>query len=62
MRLSLSAAVLVSLDHGPALRRLGVRRLRFVTDVVRSADPLVTAILAPASARARTDQPIAALR
>lgn len=34
-------------DHGPALRRLGIGRLRFMADVVASAGEVVSAVLAP---------------
>ncbi|CAL9488598.1 ferritin-like domain-containing protein [Streptomyces sp. enrichment culture] len=43
-----AAAVLVATDHGPALRRLGVGRLRFVADVAATSGKVVTAVLAPA--------------
>ncbi|MFE6825696.1 ferritin-like domain-containing protein [Streptomyces sp. NPDC057690] len=45
--LLLAISVVVAADHGPALRRLGVGRLRFVVDVVISSGPVVSAILAP---------------
>lgn len=35
-----AAAVVVALDHGPALRRLGVGRGRFAREVVRSSGPI----------------------
>jgi hypothetical protein len=41
----LGACLVVVVDHGAALRRLGVRRLRFVTDVMRSSGTVVRAIL-----------------
>ncbi|THA41100.1 ferritin-like domain-containing protein [Streptomyces sp. A1547] len=40
------AAVVVAVDHGPALRHLGVRRRRFTADVIRSSGPLVRAMSA----------------
>jgi hypothetical protein len=36
----------VAVDHGPGLRRLGVKRLRFVADVMTSAGAVVSAVLA----------------
>ncbi|WP_105970340.1 ferritin-like domain-containing protein [Streptomyces geranii] len=47
-RLLLFAVTLVVVvDHGPALRRLGLGRLRFLADVLVSADAVVSAVLAP---------------
>lgn len=43
--LLLGACLVVVADHGSALRRLGVRRLRFVSDVMRSSGAVVSAIL-----------------
>ncbi|GHB36023.1 hypothetical protein GCM10010377_28690 [Streptomyces viridiviolaceus] len=43
----LAASLVVAADHGPALRRLGVGRLRFVADVMASSDAVVSAVLAP---------------
>lgn len=43
--LLLGAGLVVVVDHGSALRRLGVRRLRFVADVMRSSGAVVAAIL-----------------
>ncbi|MER5373745.1 ferritin-like domain-containing protein [Streptomyces sp. NPDC002553] len=45
--LLLAAALVVATDHGPALRRLTVGRLRFVTDVMKSSTTVVAAILTP---------------
>ncbi|GAA2826132.1 hypothetical protein GCM10010441_58260 [Kitasatospora paracochleata] len=45
--LLLAAAVFVAVDHGPALHALRMPRTRFALEVVRSAGPVVTAILAP---------------
>ncbi|MGP4005972.1 ferritin-like domain-containing protein [Streptomyces sp. 4N124] len=45
--LLLAVCLVVAVDHGPALRRLGIRRLRFVADVMASADAVVSAVLAP---------------
>jgi hypothetical protein len=47
-RLLLSAVCLVVVaDHGRALRRLGVGRLRFLTDVVGSSATVTRAVLTP---------------
>jgi hypothetical protein len=46
-RLLLLAACLVVADHGPALRRLGPGRRRFVADVMASSRTVVSAILTP---------------
>ncbi|WP_097985968.1 ferritin-like domain-containing protein [Streptomyces sp. f150] len=35
-----AVALVVAVDHGPALRRLGVGRRRFVAEVVRSSGPI----------------------
>ncbi|MFF5405809.1 ferritin-like domain-containing protein [Streptomyces misionensis] len=45
--LLLAASLVVATDHGPALRRLGVGRRRFVADVVSSSGPVVRAVLSP---------------
>ncbi|MFD7437290.1 ferritin-like domain-containing protein [Streptomyces sp. NPDC059861] len=45
--LLLAVSLVVAADHGPALRRLGVGRLRFVTDVVASSRAVVSAVVAP---------------
>ncbi|MFJ1732310.1 ferritin-like domain-containing protein [Streptomyces sp. NPDC088254] len=54
--LLLAAALVVAADHGPALRRLAVGRLRFVADVMKSSTTVVTAILTP-DPDARTNPP-----
>lgn len=48
------AAAVVAMDHGPALRILGVRRSTFVTDTVRASSPMAAAMHAagpPAAGR-----------
>ncbi|GED86408.1 ferritin-like domain-containing protein [Streptomyces sp. 6-11-2] len=45
--LLLAASLVVAADHGPALRHLGIGRLRFVADVVTSSGAVVSAVLAP---------------
>ncbi|MFF4143533.1 ferritin-like domain-containing protein [Streptomyces sp. NPDC001698] len=45
--LLLAASLVVAADHGPALRRLGIGRLRFVADVVTSSGAVASAVLAP---------------
>ncbi|MFB7109716.1 ferritin-like domain-containing protein [Streptomyces sp. NPDC056291] len=45
--LLLAASLVVAADHGPALRRLGIGRLRFMADVVGSSGAVVSAVLAP---------------
>jgi hypothetical protein len=45
--LLLAASLVVAVDHGPALRRLAIRRLRFVADVMASSGAVVSAVLAP---------------
>ncbi|MFJ9740540.1 ferritin-like domain-containing protein [Streptomyces sp. NPDC101166] len=45
--LLLAVSLVVAADHGPALRRLAVGRLRFVADVMASSTTVVSAILAP---------------
>ncbi|ELP66650.1 ferritin-like domain-containing protein [Streptomyces turgidiscabies] len=45
--LLLAVTLVVAADHGRALRRLGLGRLRFVTDVVTSSGAVVSAVLAP---------------
>ncbi|MFF3503581.1 ferritin-like domain-containing protein [Streptomyces sp. NPDC003247] len=46
--LLLTVSLVVATDHGPALRQLGIGRLRFVTDVMTSSHTVVSAVLAPA--------------
>ncbi|MER7112048.1 ferritin-like domain-containing protein [Streptomyces sp. NPDC000229] len=43
----LAVSVVVAADHGPALRRLGVGRLRFVADVMTSSGLVVSTMLTP---------------
>ncbi|MFF0445969.1 ferritin-like domain-containing protein [Streptomyces sp. NPDC004609] len=45
--LLLVASLVVAVDHGRALRRLGVGRLRFLADVMASSGAVTSAILAP---------------
>ncbi|GGL92553.1 hypothetical protein GCM10010129_40320 [Streptomyces fumigatiscleroticus] len=45
--LLLAACLVVAADHGRALRRLGIGRLRFVADVMASSAEVVSAVLAP---------------
>ncbi|WP_328494720.1 ferritin-like domain-containing protein [Streptomyces sp. NBC_00414] len=45
--LLLAISLVVAADHGPALRRLDIGRLRFVADVMTSSHAVVAAILAP---------------
>lgn len=45
--LLLAASLVVAVDHGPALRRLGIGRLRFVVDVMASSHAAVSAVLVP---------------
>lgn len=45
--LLLAASLVVAADHGPALRRLGLKRLRFVADVMGSSRTVVSAITGP---------------
>ncbi|MEW2621459.1 ferritin-like domain-containing protein [Streptomyces sp. NPDC048106] len=45
--LLLAVTLVVAVDHGPALRRLHVGRLRFVADVVTSSRTIVSAVLSP---------------
>ena len=45
--LLLAVSLVVATDHGPALRRLGIGRLRFVADVAASSGEVVSAVLAP---------------
>ncbi|MEU9974276.1 ferritin-like domain-containing protein [Streptomyces sp. NPDC051014] len=45
--LLLGVCLVVATDHGPALRRLRIGRLRFVRDVMTSSRAVVTAVLAP---------------
>ncbi|MFI8303874.1 ferritin-like domain-containing protein [Streptomyces sp. NPDC085927] len=44
--LLLTVALVVAADHGPALRRLGIGRLRFVADAAASSGAVVSAVLA----------------
>jgi hypothetical protein len=43
--LLLAVSIVVAVDHGPALRRLGIGRLRFVSDVTVSSGPVIAAVL-----------------
>ncbi|MET9081859.1 ferritin-like domain-containing protein [Streptomyces sp. NPDC004237] len=52
--LLLAVCLVVALDHGPGLRRLGIGRLRFVNDVMASSRTVVSAVLPPRPA-ARPD-------
>ncbi|MFE4965470.1 ferritin-like domain-containing protein [Streptomyces sp. NPDC056660] len=45
--LLLAASLVVAADHGRALRRLGIGRLRFVGDVMASSQAVVSAVLVP---------------
>ncbi|MFE0510111.1 ferritin-like domain-containing protein [Streptomyces sp. NPDC058964] len=45
--LLLVVSLVVVVDHGPALRRLAVGRLRFVSDVVGASGTVVSAVLVP---------------
>ncbi|MEU8028823.1 ferritin-like domain-containing protein [Streptomyces sp. NPDC049099] len=45
--LLLAVSLVVAVDHGPALRRLGIGRLRFLADVAASSGAVVSAVLAP---------------
>ncbi|WP_086859215.1 ferritin-like domain-containing protein [Streptomyces milbemycinicus] len=47
--LLLAVSLIVALDHGPALRRLDIGRLRFVADVAASSGEVVSAVLSPRS-------------
>lgn len=47
--LLLSVSLVVAVDHGPALRRLGLGRLRFLAHVRGSSRAVVDAVLSPAS-------------
>jgi hypothetical protein len=49
--LLLAVSLVVATDHGQALRHLGVKRLRFVADVMGSSGPVVSAILNPLPSR-----------
>ncbi|MGW6687153.1 ferritin-like domain-containing protein [Streptomyces sp. NPDC054961] len=46
------AAAVVAVDHGPALRTLGVRRLAFLADTVRTSSPIAAAVRGAARPRA----------
>ncbi|GAA0464180.1 ferritin-like domain-containing protein [Streptomyces olivaceiscleroticus] len=45
--LMLGATGFVALDHGAALRRLGVRRARFIGEAMAGTGPVVAAVLGP---------------
>ncbi|MFE2297255.1 ferritin-like domain-containing protein [Streptomyces sp. NPDC059445] len=45
--LLLAVSLVVCVDHGPALHRLGIGRLRFVADVMTSSHEVLTAVLTP---------------
>ncbi|MFE5142223.1 ferritin-like domain-containing protein [Streptomyces fagopyri] len=45
--LLLAVCLVVAADHGPALRRLSVGRLRFVADVMALSSAVVSAVLVP---------------
>jgi hypothetical protein len=45
--LLLAVSLVVAVDHGRTLRRLGIGRLRFVVDVMTSSDTVVSAVLVP---------------
>ncbi|MEU2179567.1 ferritin-like domain-containing protein [Streptomyces thermolilacinus] len=45
--LLLAASLIVATNHGPALRRLGLGRLRFMADTAASSGPVTAAVLAP---------------
>ncbi|CAL9495970.1 ferritin-like domain-containing protein [Streptomyces sp. Tu 3180] len=45
--LLLAVSLVVAVDHGPALRRLGLGRLRFTAEVAASSGAVVSAVLAP---------------
>ena len=45
--LLLAVSLVVAVDHGPALRRLDIERLRFVLDVMTLSHTVVSAVLAP---------------
>ena len=45
--LLLAVSLGVAVDHGPALRRLDVGRLRFMADVAASSGAVVSAVLTP---------------
>ncbi|MDG9715454.1 ferritin-like domain-containing protein [Streptomyces sp. DH24] len=47
--LLLAGSLVVAVDHGPALRRLGLGRLRFTADVMGSSRAVVNAVLSPHS-------------
>ncbi|GAA2706257.1 ferritin-like domain-containing protein [Actinoplanes palleronii] len=51
------AALVVSLDHGGALRALGLSRRRFVADVLRLFRPMVTAVFGQRAAAADVSEP-----
>ncbi|MFI0817329.1 ferritin-like domain-containing protein [Streptomyces sp. NPDC021098] len=45
--LLLAVSLVVAADHGPALRRLGIGRRRFVADVMTSSHTVISAVLTP---------------
>ncbi|MFI9810016.1 ferritin-like domain-containing protein [Streptomyces sp. NPDC052301] len=45
--LLLAVSLVVAVDHGPALRQLGLGRLRFTADVAASSGTVVSAVLTP---------------
>ncbi|MFJ3798266.1 ferritin-like domain-containing protein [Streptomyces sp. NPDC090088] len=45
--LLLAVCLVVAIDHGPGLRRLGIGRLPFVNDVMASSRTVVSAVLPP---------------
>ncbi|MFB7782858.1 ferritin-like domain-containing protein [Streptomyces vinaceus] len=49
------AGAVVAVDHGPALRHLGVRRRGFTADVLRSSGPLARAMAAAPAATPAAD-------
>ncbi|WP_189191280.1 ferritin-like domain-containing protein [Streptomyces albiflavescens] len=42
-----AVSLVVAADHGPALTRLGIGRLRFVVDIMASSGAVVSAVLVP---------------
>ncbi|MES4901012.1 MULTISPECIES: ferritin-like domain-containing protein [unclassified Streptomyces] len=52
----LAVSLVVAVDHGPALRRLDIGRLRFVADVAASSGAVVSAVLSPTSPGARGER------
>ncbi|MDW6060510.1 ferritin-like domain-containing protein [Streptomyces sp. FXJ1.4098] len=45
--LLLAVSLVVAVDHGPALRRLDIGRLRFMADIAASSGDIVSAVLSP---------------